>query len=262
MLEYEYIKLSILAFMYLLLFLYEQYRPYFENRNKHFQHTARNLILASINAVISSLCLIYLIKHTARWATENNFGILNQLNLTAISATIVAILLIDLWQYIWHRANHIIPILWRFHQVHHSDKDMDASTGLRFHPVEIIISSISRIAVIPILGVEIEHLIIYELISLPIILFHHSNIKINNRIDGLLRMIIVTPHIHRLHHSDIQHETDSNYSTIFSFWDRLLRTYTMRPIEKQFNLGLGNKFDIQEWNSFRGIVNIPFRKKT
>ena len=259
--EQSYIKLIILCVTYILLFTLEQLQPYFLNRRYRTRHSARNLSLALINATISSLFLIYVLSHTFTWTTENNLGLLNHINVSAAVSFLFALLLIDCWQYIWHRANHVLPLLWKFHQVHHSDKEMDASTALRFHPIEILYSNAIRIAIIPIAGIQLEHLILYEIILLPVILFHHSNIKLNETIDRALRTIIVTPHMHRLHHSDIQTETDSNYSNIFSIWDRLFNSYTMRPIEERFHLGLGEKFSESEWNHFGKILTIPFIRK-
>ena len=255
----ELLKLTILGLIYVVLFSLEIYLPHFQNRQHHFSHSLRNLSLAVINATFTSVFSLVVIKQIFTWTIANNLGLLNTADLPPIITFLIAILLIDCWQYIWHRANHVIPILWRFHQVHHSDTEMDASTALRFHPIEIIYSNIARIAIIPILGIQLEHLIAYEIILLPIILFHHSNIKLSNRLDTLMRIILVTPHMHRLHHSDISNETDSNYSSVFSVWDRVFSSFTMRSIEKDFNLGLGGKFKNSEWNRFTGMLVIPFR---
>ena len=259
MYEQEYLKLIALSVTYILLFTIEQYQPYFKNRQQHALHSSRNLLLAFINAIISSLFLVFLISHVTAWTLQNNHGLLNQVNLPDLASFAIAILLIDFWQYIWHRANHIIPLLWKFHCVHHSDKEMDASTGLRFHPIEIIYSHLIRIAIIPLAGIQLEHLLIYEIILLPIILFHHSNINLDEKLDKAIRIITVTPHMHRLHHSDIREETDSNYSSVFSIWDRIFHSFTMRPIEKNFNLGLGRRFNDSQWNSFKGMMLIPFK---
>jgi sterol desaturase/sphingolipid hydroxylase (fatty acid hydroxylase superfamily) len=258
----ENIKLLIIAAVYLTLFTIEHYAPYFKKRQHHLPHSLRNLVLAGINASISTLCFIVIIKHICSWAWDNQFGVLNQINLATAYSFILAIVLIDLWQYIWHRLNHEVAFLWKFHQVHHTDKDMDASTGLRFHPIEIIYSNFIRISIIPFLGLQLDHLLLYEILLLPIILFHHSNIILNENVDKILRIITVTPHIHRLHHSDIQSETDSNYASVFSIWDRLFRSYKMRPIEQAFNLGLGNRYSEKQWNSIYGMLAIPFLKKT
>jgi sterol desaturase/sphingolipid hydroxylase (fatty acid hydroxylase superfamily) len=144
--------------------------------------------------------------------------------------------------------------------VHHADKEMDASTGVRFHPIEIILSSMVRMAIIPLLGIQAGQLLMYELVLLPIILFHHSNIRLSETVDRILRLVIVTPHMHRLHHSDIKSETNSNYASVFSFWDKLFNSYTMRSIETGFQLGLGKQFSLIEWNTFKGFMKIPFQK--
>ena len=245
---------------YLGFFAIEHIAPHFKKRKQHLQHSLRNLFLASINYFAALAIFILLLSHVFQWTHENNFGLLNQFNLDQMDVILVTIVLIDLWQYFWHRINHTVIFLWRFHQVHHADKDMDASTGVRFHTIEIIFSSMTRLVVIPVLGIQIDHLLIYELIAILVILFHHSNIKLNENLDRLLRVVIVTPHMHRLHHSDIKSETNSNYASIFSFWDRLFKSYTMRPIEKDFRLGLGQQFSLVEWNSLKGMLKIPFQK--
>ena len=105
---------------------------------------------------------------------------------------------------------------------------------------------------------QLEYLLVYEIILLPIILFHHSNINLCEKIDKALRIITVAPHMHRLHHSDISQEADSNYSCIFSIWDRIFHSFTVRPIENNFNVGLGKKFTDSQWNSYTGMMFIPF----
>ena len=257
----ETLKLLIIAVVYLTLYTLEHYAPYFKKRRQHLSHSLRNLVFASINALISTLFFVVVIKHVCDWTWENQIGVLNQINLSAPYSLLLAIVLIDLWQYIWHRLNHQIDFLWKFHQVHHADKDMDTSTGLRFHPIEIIYSNFIRVSIIPLLGLQLDHLLAYEVLLLPIILFHHSNIKLSESADKILRVITVTPHMHRLHHSDISHETDSNYSSVFSVWDRLFRSYTMRPIEQAFNLGLGGRFTEKQWNRLYGMLTLPFTTK-
>ena len=254
------LKLIIAGMLFLALFTWEHYSPYFKARKQHLHHSFRNLSLALINATLSVLIYIYVLNYVCNLTHENAFGLFYYFDITGITAFVIAFVLIDAWQYFWHRMNHIVPFLWRFHQVHHADKDMDASTALRFHTIEIMYSHLIRIFVIPLIGIQLEHLIFYEIILLPIILFHHSNINLPENLDRVLRVIIVTPHIHRLHHSDIRKETDSNYASVFSFWDRLFNTYTMRSIEQQFSLGLRDAFSEQEWNRLLGMLKLPFQK--
>ncbi len=131
----------------MLLFTLDIFIPHFQNRHQHAQHSARNLMLALVNAAISTLFLLFIISHVLSWTNAHQLGLLNQISISAQISFIIAIISIDLWQNIWHRANHALPLLWNFHQVHHSDKEMDASTGLRFHPVKIIYSHTARLAI-------------------------------------------------------------------------------------------------------------------
>lgn len=256
----SYNKIIFLGIIYLVFFAIEHFAPYFKNRKQHLQHSIRNLALATVNYVVAIGIFVYVLGHVFTWTADNKIGLLYVLNLPEVYSYILAFVLIDLWQYIWHRMNHKIIFLWRFHQVHHADKDMDASTGVRFHTGEIIFSSLIRIAVIPVLGIQLNQLLLYELVLLPIILFHHSNIQLNEKIDRILRIFIVTPHMHRLHHSELKPETNSNYASVFSVWDRVFSSYTMRSIEREFNLGLGKQFASEQWNRFLGMIKIPFQK--
>ena len=253
-------KIIFLGIVYLAFFAIEHFAPYFKDRQQHVRHSIRNLTLAAVNYVVAIGIFIFILARVFEWTAANKYGLLYALNLPEVYAYILAFVLIDLWQYIWHRMNHMIIFLWRFHQVHHADKEMDASTGIRFHTGEIIFSSLIRIAVIPLLGIQLNQLLMYELVLLPIILFHHSNIQLNEKIDRLMRIFIVTPHMHRLHHSDFKPETNSNYASVFSVWDRIFNSYTMRPIEYAFNLGLGKQFTSEQWNRFSGMIIIPFKK--
>ena len=252
------IQIAYLGGIYVTLFIIEHYAPYFKNRASHTLHSFRNLSLALINTIVGAGFFVFALAHVYAWSKENEIGLLYQLNLSSITSLVVAFFLIDLWQYIWHRMNHVIPFLWRFHQVHHADKELDASSGFRFHTGEIILSDSFRLAVIPLLGIQLEQLVVYTAVLLPVVLFHHSNIRLPNYIDRWLRVIIVTPHMHRLHHSEVRSETDSNYGNVFSFWDRLFNSFSMRPIETEFQLGLGDRFTKNQWGTISGMLRIPF----
>lgn len=253
-------KLFALSILYLALFVIEHYLPYFKNRQQHLQHAIKNICLAVLSKALAVFFFVLILGQIFAWAKQQGIGLLPLLDLPPVWNYVLAFILIDLWQYLWHRLNHTFAFLWRFHQVHHTDKEMDASTGIRFHPIEILYSDIARLAVIPIVGIQIEHLLIYELVLLPIVLFHHSNIRFSESLDRWLRIFIVTPHIHRLHHSDIKAETDSNYASVFSVWDRLFNSYSMREIINHFNLGLGNQFSNSQWNQLTGMLKLPFVK--
>ena len=134
---------------------------------------------------------------------------------------------------------------------------MDVTTALRFHTGELVFSSLLRFAVVPLLGMNLWQLIFYEIILLPIIQFHHSNVNLPESWDRCLRTIIVTPNIHRVHHSRWQPETDSNYSSIFSFWDRVFGSFRRRDDPHTLQYGLYT-YDAEEWQTIRGMMKTPF----
>lgn len=173
---------------------------------------------------------------------------------------IVAILLLDFWTYWWHRLNHRIPFLWRFHSVHHTDPKMDVTTASRFHFGEIILSSILRIPVLLLIGAEIWQLAIYEAMLFAVVQFHHANIVLPDWLDRFLRIVIVTPAMHKIHHSRIQKETDSNYTSLFSWSDRVFGSFRLREGQEDMrgiNFGLDDH-DSAEKQSVWGMLKTPF----
>ncbi len=150
----------------------------------------------------------------------------------------MALVLFDFWMYVWHRANHAVPLLWRFHRLHHGDSELDATTGLRFHPGEILLSGIARMLVVPLLGMSVWDLVLYESILLPVVVFHHSNVRLPRFLDYGLLALIVTPAMHRVHHSRWRPETDSNYASILPCWDVLLGTFRLRSDAHTIRPGL------------------------
>lgn len=224
----------------------ETWLPAARGRQRRLRHAARNLTLGLLNACVLALLAAPFITHVAWWAESHNFGLLRLLRLPPVMTTVVALLLFDGWMYLWHRANHKLGFLWRFHRVHHSDPEMDATTTARFHTGEILLSSALRLAVIPLLGITLWQLLVYEMLLLPVILFHHSNVQFPERLDVCLRLLLVTPAVHRIHHSRRRSETDSNYASVFSFWDRLAGTLRLRQDGRPVDFGLA-EYDGEEW---------------
>jgi sterol desaturase/sphingolipid hydroxylase (fatty acid hydroxylase superfamily) len=161
---------------------------------------------------------------TSDWAVANGYGLLSLFALPLWAQIAVSILLMDLTFYYWHWANHNVPLLWRFHNVHHIDPDLDVSTSFRFHFVEIIYSATFRVLQVLILGITPYAYVIFETLFTFATMFHHSNINLPVGFERVLNKIIVTPRMHGVHHSAIQSETNSNYSVIFLWWDWLHRT--------------------------------------
>ena len=251
----------------ILLLFFESTHPFFDffkgSTKQRGVHFFSNLALGALNALINSVLFVGLWFWAATWATNNQFGILNwtaQLipDLPTWVHLVFAILFFDGWMYLWHRMNHSIPFLWRFHRVHHSDPNMDVSTATRFHAGEIIISSMLRVPVILLFGIQIWELFIYELLVLIVVQFHHANIGLPVKMDKILRWFIVTPHMHKVHHSRWQPETDSNFSTIFSFWDRIWKTFRLHDPLRTIKLGL-DEFDNEEDQKVKGLFKMPFK---
>ena len=136
----------------------------------------------------------------------------------------VDIIILDLWIYWWHRANHALQPLWRFHEVHHLDHFLDTTTAFRFHVVEVLIGAAVRAVLIIALDIPLVSVLVFEVVVLCASVFHHSNVKLPPRLEKALSKVVITPSIHWVHHHAIRSDTDSNYGTLFSFWDRLFRS--------------------------------------
>lgn len=254
-------KPIVAAAVLAVLWLIEGIAPMFEGRRKRALHDGGNLVLGVGNAAIAALVFAAATLWITEAAREREFGLLPALGITGPARIALAVVLFDLWQYVWHRLNHRVPFLWRFHAVHHSDRELDATSGFRFHTGEILFSSLARLAVLPLIGMTVFEVVVYELILLPIILFHHSNIRLPGGIDRALRWLIVTPWMHWVHHSEYQPETDSNYASIFSFWDRLFRSFRLRNDPGEIRLGLED-MEREEWATLPGMLAAPFRRRS
>jgi sterol desaturase/sphingolipid hydroxylase (fatty acid hydroxylase superfamily) len=243
-----------------LLWIGESLIPLVEARRHRARHGGANLFLGVANGVLASLVFATGMLFVTEWARAHGFGLLHWVSLPAPFAAAAAVVVIDFWQYVWHRLNHLVPVLWRFHAVHHTDEELDATSGVRFHTGEILFSGLARLAVIPLLGVTIEQLLLYEAIVLPVVLFHHSNVRVPGSLDRALRTVMVTPWMHWVHHSKWQPETDSNFSSLFSWWDRMFRTLRLRDDPRTVDLGLEG-YEEHESRSLLGMLKSPFRRR-
>ncbi len=241
------------------LWLLEGLVPMFEGRRRRTLHGAANVLLGVGNAAVAALVFAGATLVATEWARANSFGVLHWLGIGGAWAFAAGFVLLDLWQYLWHRLNHRVPFLWRFHAVHHADRELDATSGLRFHTGEIVLSSVARLAVLPLLGMTVAHMLVYEAALLPVIFFHHSNVRLSAEADRSLRWLLVTPWMHWVHHSNHQPETDSNYSSVFSFWDRLFGSFRLVRDPRRLTLGLDHK-ERREWATLPGMLAMPFRK--
>jgi sterol desaturase/sphingolipid hydroxylase (fatty acid hydroxylase superfamily) len=244
----------------IVLLLWETAAPFLPLFDKQLRertrHAACNFLLGLINAVLGALAVTLLWVLAMDWAETHQFGLLNWLLPTSRTRLILAVVLFDAWMYWWHRMNHRLLFFWRFHRTHHSDPKMDVTTAHRFHFGEIIFSSLFRVPIILLLGMRLEELVIYETVTFVIVQLHHANVGLPDQLDRLLRLLIVTPAIHKVHHSRMQLETDSNYSSLFSIWDRLFRTLRLRADPRTIRFGL-NAFDQPELQTLAGLLKTP-----
>jgi sterol desaturase/sphingolipid hydroxylase (fatty acid hydroxylase superfamily) len=244
-----------------LLWLGENWLPFFAEfrggLREKLRHDGRNLVFGLVNGILTGLVLAACLALVADAAARRGIGLLRLVHGPFWLETAAVLVLFDLWMYVWHRANHAIPFLWRFHRMHHSDPDLDATTGLRFHPGEILLSGIARLLVVPLLGMSLWQLALYESILLPVVFFHHSNVRLPHWLDYGLLAVMVTPAMHRVHHSRWQPETDSNYASVLPWWDMLLRTFRLRADEHTIRPGL-EAWDGPAWQKAWGMARMPF----
>jgi sterol desaturase/sphingolipid hydroxylase (fatty acid hydroxylase superfamily) len=165
----------------------------------------------------------------ALYASGNGWGLINLLGLRLSVASLLGFVALDLAIYLQHVVFHKVPMLWRLHRMHHADLDIDLTTGVRFHPIEIVISLAIKIAVIVALGIPAVGVVVFEVLLNATSMFNHSNVAMPGWLDRLLRLIVVTPDMHRVHHSVLRHETDSNFGFNLPWWDRLFGTYRAAP---------------------------------
>ncbi len=248
--------ISIASFV--VIYWLESIFPYFTSRHDRVRHGVSNIALGGLNGVVSGFLFPIMILNGIEWAQTNSFGLLHFISGPPFIKAILAFVFFDLWMYLWHRANHRVKFLWRFHRTHHTDCEMDTTTAIRFHPGEIALSFLARFAVIPLLGISYLYLVIYEACLQPIILFHHSNVAFPERWDRIFRACIVTPNMHRVHHSQEGPEFNSNYSSVFSFWDRIFATFKRREDTHKIIFGLKILQDTK-WQGLKGMLITPFK---
>ncbi len=164
------------------------------------------------------------------------------------------LLMLDAWMYVWHRLNHEAPLLWRFHAIHHRDEWLDATSAVRFHPGEVILSAFARAPVLIVCDVSFVAVIAYEALALASAIFHHSNVRLAPGVERTLRRVIVTPSHHWLHHHAKQRDTNSNYATVLTLWDRLFGTYNRAPRTPGLTIGLEGARD----EGLSSLLRAPF----
>ncbi|MDQ6623357.1 MAG: sterol desaturase family protein [Verrucomicrobiota bacterium] len=232
-------------------------------RRQHFtvvRRWLRNGILAAPSLLISRILLVPIPFLVALWATRENFGLFHWLPAPAWIATVAGVFLYDYAYYWWHKLMHLASFFWRFHNVHHTDLDMDVTTASRFHLGEVLFSIFFRVAVVGLLGLNIWALAIYELLFSLANQFQHSNWRLPIGLERVLNLLFVTPRMHGIHHSIVQRETNSNWGTVFCWWDHLHRTLRLDVPQNAITIGVAAYRDEAEL-TFGQLFVLPFRKQ-
>lgn len=216
----------------------ENRRPLRDSVESKLVRNSRNLTVAGIAAAALQLFEQPVVTPLTELVERKNLGLLKVVKLPKLLETFLAVALMDYTLYIWHVLTHRLPILWRFHLVHHVDLDMDASTAIRFHFGELMISVLWRAAQIVVIGVSPTSFAAWQLFLFPSILFQHSNVRLSPDLDEKLSRFIVTPRLHGIHHSDVQTETDSNWSSGLTVWDRLHGTFKNDVNQEEIVIGV------------------------
>lgn len=220
-----------------------------------------NLALFAVDTLAVRLILPLAMVGTAMLAAERGWGLLNMIEVPAWLAFVVTVLALDLAIYLQHWATHRVPLLWRLHRVHHTDRDFDVATAARFHPGEIVLSTAYKGAVVAALGAPAFAVFVFETGFAVLTLWTHANFSLPPKIERVVRWLLVTPTMHRVHHSERPVETDSNYGTFLSGWDRLFGTYTAEAREPQETMPIG----LGEWRGEETArlgfnLLLPFRR--
>lgn len=198
-----------------------------------------NLGVVVVDTILVRLVYPIAAVGLALWAQAEGWGLFNLVDLPTWLEVLLAIILFDLIIYFQHVVFHHVPFLWRLHRMHHADTGIDVTTGLRFHPLEILISMALKFAAVLLLGPAAIAVLIFEVLLNATAMFNHSNVRIPGPVDKLLRLIVVTPDMHRVHHSIDRKETDSNYGFNLPWWDRLFGTYTAQPAKGHDGMTIG-----------------------
>ena len=253
------IRLGFFFSIFFLVAIWEQLAPRRALTTSKKMRWFSNLTITFLNPLLLRLVFPVLAINMAVIAQERGWGLLNNFDLPYGLDLMVGIIVLDLTIYLQHVMFHAIPIFWRLHMMHHADLDYDVTTGSRFHPIEIILSMGIKMSVVVILGPPIAAVLIFEIILNGVAMFNHGNVLLPKKIDRIMRYLVVTPDMHRVHHSVIISETNSNYGFNLPWWDRLFGTYCDQPAKghKDMTIGL-SQFREPKKLTLPWLLALPF----
>ena len=222
-----------------------------------------NIGLVFFNSFLLRLVFPAAAVGMAAFTTEHGWGLFNHLDIPFWPAVVLSVVAMDFIIYLQHMLVHAVPVLWRLHRVHHADLDYDVTTGARFHPIEILISMLIKFATIIVLGAPVVAVVIFEVLLNAMAMFNHGNVRLPQGLDRVLRLLVVTPDMHRVHHSVEADEANSNFGFNLSLWDRLFGTYREQPRDghEGMTIGIHHYRTPREVSRFDGLLLLPFRGK-
>jgi len=250
----------VLVAVFLLLAGLETLRPLRRLKRPRPRRWGVNFALTFMGFLTGILTVRPLALATAAWTEARTFGLLHLASLPFWWQLVAGVLLMDLTFYYWHRLNHTRSLLWRFHNVHHVDPDMDVSTSFRFHFGEVLYSTVFRLLQVGLLGILPAAYLAYELLFNCATMFHHSNVRLPLALERRLNKIFVTPRMHGVHHSVVGRETNSNYSVVFSVWDRLNRSLRLNVPQSEIIIGVPG-YLLPRDNHFIPLLKHPFTRQ-
>lgn len=261
-LEYEpTIRLGFFLGVFGVIALWEAATPCRERNLSRWARWPSNLGIVVLNTVALRLLFPVAAVGLAVVVADGSWGLLNQVDLPVWFEVLVAVVLLDGVIYLQHVMFHAVPALWRLHRMHHADLDYDVTTGARFHPIEIVLSMLIKLAVVVVLGASPVAVIIFEILLNATAMFNHGNIRMATAVDGVLRLFVVTPDMHRVHHSVIPGEANSNFGFSLPWWDRLFGTYRPQPEAGHQSMTIGiNSFREPADQRLDRMLLQPFRE--
>ena len=254
------VRLGFFFGVFLLMALWELKSPRRDLSVSKAWRWLNNLGLVFLNSLVLRWLFPAAAVGVAVFAQQQGWGLLNYYSLALPLAVILTIIAMDFVIYIQHVMVHAIPLLWRLHRVHHADLDYDVTTGARFHTLEIILSMLIKFATVLLLGPPVVGVILFEVILNATAMFNHANIRLPASVDRWLRLVLVTPDMHRVHHSVEDNETNSNFGFSLTWWDRLFGTYIAQPRKGQlgFTIGIHKYRDENQVDRLPGMLMLPF----
>ena len=231
---------------------------------RHLTASKKSRWIANLGIVVLDAGLVRLLFPAAAvggavMATDRGWGLLNNVAVPDWAAIVLAVVILDFALWALHLVVHAVPILWRLHMVHHADVDFDVTSGVRFHPIEVVLSLLIKLAVVIALGAPAVAVFLFEVLLNATAMFSHGNVRLSPRVDAVLRWIVVTPDMHRVHHSTARDETHTNFGFNLPWWDRLLGTYRAQPRRGHEGMVIGlDEFRSRSRQTLRWMLTLPF----